>query len=191
MPHEDNREKNQEFEVEEKIQKSVGSTTRTCMEKETSVEDEPGASAEGTSAGSAEDEPEIDLKMAHINTARTERKRNREKQRRSDVNKGLDQLIYLVFAIDPQLKKEAEERAKKNPHGGRSLTADNALLSRVELLNCAVATLQHVHQENEERKMVIARLAEGLLGRKGNGAAPSHSGLPPSSLANSSQVSLS
>ena len=101
--------------------------------------------------------------------SRSERKRHREKQRRSDVNKGLDQMMALIFLIDPQLKAEAEERARKN-QGGRT-ASENTMLSRVELINSAVATLERVHRENEERKMVIAHLARGLLAGNGSGGA--------------------
>jgi len=105
-------------------------------------------------------------------SSRAERKRHREKQRRSDVNKGLDQLMELVFIIDPQLKFEAEERARK-ASGGRTASTDAPILSRVELINSAVATLERVHHENEQRKIVITHLAGGLLaGGNGNGGGP-------------------
>jgi hypothetical protein len=99
--------------------------------------------------------------------SRSERKRDREKKRRSDVNSGLDRMMALIFVIDPQLKAEAEERAKK-VQGGRATSAENPILSRVELINSAVMTLERIHRENEERKMVIAHLARGLLAGNAN-----------------------
>ena len=117
--------------------------------------------------------------------SRAERKRHREKKRRNDVNKGLDQLMELVFIIDPQLKFEAEERARK-ASGGRTSNTDAPLLSRVELINSAVVTLERVYRENEERKMVIGHLAGGLLAGNGGGGALLASvpgvGLPPNML---------
>lgn len=131
---------------------------------------------------------EAETEASLVELSRSERKRHREKKRRSDVNRGLDQLMDLVFLIDPELKLEAEDRAQK-ASGGRTTSSDPPLLSRVELINSAVATLERVHRENEERKMVIAHLARGLLaGGNGNGsggadaAAAAAAPLPPNSM---------
>ena len=40
--------------------------------------------------------------------SRSERKRHREKKRRSDVNKGFDDLMSLLIEIDPDVRAEAE-----------------------------------------------------------------------------------
>jgi len=104
--------------------------------------------------------------------SRSERKRNREQKRRDDVNKGLEQLTKMVFVIDPQLKAAAEDRAKKSH--GRTAVPESQLLSRVELVTSAVATMGRVHQENEMRKVIIAQLSRDLAAaRGGSGAAPS------------------
>jgi hypothetical protein len=104
-----------------------------------------------------------------LEMSRSERKREREKKRRGDVNRGLDQLMTLVFTIDPELRAEAEERHRKS-HSNRVVTRaePEAMLSRVELINATVATLHRVHQENEERKMVIAQLSRELLSNGGS-----------------------
>jgi hypothetical protein len=112
--------------------------------------------------------------------SRSERKREREKKRRGDVNQGLDQLMTLVFTIDPELRAEAEERHRKS-HSNRVATRvePEAMLSRVELINAAVATLHRVHQENEERKMVISQLSRELLSNGGS-AGPVSQPIPSS-----------
>lgn len=46
---------------------------------------------------------------------RREEKCNKEQQRRNALNDGLDVLLDLVFIIDPQLKLQAEQRARTSP----------------------------------------------------------------------------
>eukprot|EP00544_Gedaniella_sp_CCMP2646_P009781 CAMPEP_0202494322 /NCGR_PEP_ID=MMETSP1361-20130828/11103_1 /ASSEMBLY_ACC=CAM_ASM_000849 /TAXON_ID=210615 /ORGANISM="Staurosira complex sp., Strain CCMP2646" /LENGTH=210 /DNA_ID=CAMNT_0049124759 /DNA_START=8 /DNA_END=640 /DNA_ORIENTATION=+ len=93
--------------------------------------------------------------------SRSEKKRSREQQRRNQVNEGLDKLTDLIFIIDPDLKAAAKTRAVNN---NKSNVKDNQLLSRVELVDTAVATLTRVHQENEVNKMIVARLTAGNPG---------------------------
>jgi hypothetical protein len=95
--------------------------------------------------------------------SRTEKKRNREKKRREDVNHGFDQLMSLIFMIDPELKTEAEDRKKNSLGDGPKAKPEAPLLSRIELINAAIATLQRVHYENTKRKMTIALLSNGLF----------------------------
>lgn len=84
--------------------------------------------------------------------AKSEKKRNREQQRRNALNEGLDRLTELLFFVDPHLKTAAEERTAKN-----NKTSNNEqLLSRVELVNSAVSTLGRIHQENERNKQAAA-----------------------------------
>jgi hypothetical protein len=130
-------------------------------------------------SSAAVDEDSATVTSNFIDMSRTERKRDREKKRRGDVNRGLDQLMSLVFLISPELKAEAEDRRRKNHnHRVLSTTETEAMLSRVELINGAVATLQRIHRENEERKMVIAHLSMGLLAA--NGGNGGQQVLPPS-----------
>lgn len=143
------------------------------------VEEGKESLGEAGKEGAAKKEEETELTAAEIEKQRVERKRNREKQRRSDVTKGLEALLDLIFRIDPKLKLDAEERAA-NTAGGR-ITSDSSLLSRVELINIAVLTLERIHQENEERKMVITHLTRGLLAGKAAANHPEGAGpLPPS-----------
>jgi hypothetical protein len=125
---------------------------------------------------SSEVQGDTSASLASLERIRIERKRNREKKRRSDVNKGLDALMELVFVIDPRVKLEAEERAAKVTSGGRTGSSDApTILSRVELINTVYATLERVHEENGELKRVIAQLASNPgrgAGDAGTGAAP-------------------
>jgi hypothetical protein len=93
--------------------------------------------------------------------SRSERKRHREKKRRNDVNKGFDELMSLLLEIDPDVRAEAEERARRGQWKGGFGAQEENLLSRVDLIARAVQVLRRVHRENEERKQIIAKLSGG------------------------------
>lgn len=109
--------------------------------------------------------------------SKVERKRNREKQRRTEVTSGLDALLELMYVVDPRVRVEVEERATK-VDGSRGSGSDASALSRVELIHLAISTLERIHQENEERKLVIDRLAKALLSIEENGNNASLPGAP-------------
>jgi hypothetical protein len=96
--------------------------------------------------------------------SRSERKRHREKKRRSDVNKGFDDLMNLLVEIDPKVRIEAEERARRGQWKGSIGAQEDNLLSRVDLITRTVDVLRRVHRENEERKVIIMELARGGSG---------------------------
>lgn len=114
--------------------------------------------------------------------SRSERKRHREKKRRSDVNKGFDELTTLLLEIDPTVRAEAEERARRGQWKGNFGAQEDNLLSRVDLISRAVDVLRRVHSENEERKQIIASLSQppgaggSNLGFESAGAAVGASG---------------
>lgn len=93
--------------------------------------------------------------------SRSEKRRDREEEGCTDFDGALDRLMSLAFTIDPQLKAVAEAvygyKIDKNKLG------EEALLNHVELFNAAIATFQRLHRENEERKLVIAHIANWLL----------------------------
>jgi hypothetical protein len=90
---------------------------------------------------------------------RSERKRNREKNRRNSLNYRLEALAALLFKIDPTLK---------------SGKGDNAIMNRVNLIQSAVQTLERIHKENEERKLLITDLSGGT-GKGGQVSSRNHS----------------
>jgi len=92
---------------------------------------------------------------------RSERKRHREKKRRSDVNKGFDELMTLLLEIDPRVRAEAEERARRGQWKGQLGAHEDNLLSRVDLIGRTVEVLRRIHRENEERKLIIASFTRG------------------------------
>jgi hypothetical protein len=96
--------------------------------------------------------------------SRSERKRHREKKRRSDVNSGFDDLMNLLVEIDPTVRVEAEEKARRGQWKGSIGAQEDNLLSRVDLITRTVGVLRRVHRENEERKVVITELTRGSGG---------------------------
>lgn len=84
------------------------------------------------------------------NLSRSERKRNREQHRRNEVTNGLDALATMLAKIDPGRMKGGRWTSKKE-NGDVGVA-----MSRVELLNHALETLERLHTENEERKTVIS-----------------------------------
>lgn len=113
-----------------------------------------------------EDMGEEELDPATLATmTRSERKRYREKKRRSDVNKGFDDLMNLLIEIDPEVRTEAEERARRGQWKGSIGAQEDNLLSRVDLIGRTVSVLHRVHQENEQRKAIIGQLLHGTAGR--------------------------
>lgn len=97
---------------------------------------------------------------------RSERKRHREKKRRSDVNKGFDDLTSLLWDIDPTMRMEAEERAARLQTKGQSAgPPEAALLSRVDLISRATQLLRQLHHENERNKSIVSAFTrQGLIG---------------------------
>ena len=96
-----------------------------------------------------------------VRMSRSERKRHREKKRRSDVNKGFDELMTLLLEIDPGVRAEAEERARRGQWKGQLGAHEDNLLSRVDLIGRTAEALRRLHRENEERKLIIASLTRG------------------------------
>jgi hypothetical protein len=93
-----------------------------------------------------------------------DRKRHREKKRRKNVNKGFDDLMNLLVEIDPKVRIEAEERARRGQWKERIGAQEENLLGRVDLITRTADVLRRVHRENEERKVVIAELTRGDSG---------------------------
>lgn len=98
--------------------------------------------------------------------SRSERKRHREKKRRSDVNKGFDELMSLLLEIDPEVRADAEERASKGQCKRTLGSHEDNVLSRVDLIATAVRVLGRIHGENEKHKRIIEDFLKG-----GNGSA--------------------
>lgn len=109
------------------------------------------------------DDDVLDADMSPTKLAslsRSERKRYREKKRRSDVNKGFEDLMSLLLEIDPQVRAEAEERARRGQWKGALGSQEDNLLSRVDLISRTVHVMRRLHEENEQRKLIIDQLVQ-------------------------------
>jgi hypothetical protein len=93
--------------------------------------------------------------------SRSERKKYREKKRRSEVNKGFDELMALLLEIDPEVRSEAEERARRGQWKGAIGAHEENLLNRVDLIGRTVKVLSRLNRENEQRKVIIEELTRG------------------------------
>ena len=86
-----------------------------------------------------------------------EHKRNREKQRRSELNETLDDLSELVFQIDPALRSgRAAEEVGMEDQQLISAGRKNTITNRTELIQCTVRLLKRIHAQNQEKDKIIA-----------------------------------
>ena len=108
------------------------------------------------SSSSAKPGPEIgeDAKLQ----ARSERKRSREKQRRSDVNKQFTDLTQLLQKIEAE---DASDEDKKNgSSSSRGLTFNPS--NRVDLIARTILLMERLHHSNKKRKKEISSLQQQL-----------------------------
>lgn len=89
---------------------------------------------------------------------RSERKRQREKQRRSDLSNAFDELATFVIQVEPESgdpDADAKKKRKKSDGG-----EDASGITRLELIGRALRIMRRLHSENEERKRMIASFQE-------------------------------
>jgi hypothetical protein len=91
---------------------------------------------------------------ANKNLARTERKRSREKQRRSDVNKQFHDLTHLLRRMETEDPDEFSHLPPYSP------------ANRVELMGRTVQMLSVLYERNKKRKTEITDLQEQLEASK-------------------------
>jgi hypothetical protein len=79
---------------------------------------------------------------------RTEKKAHREKRRRSEVNKGMEELSSLLLEIDPSIA--SSHSTSKGDGAGQ--------MNRITLLNKTVEVLRSLHKENKKLKSKLKKL---------------------------------
>lgn len=92
---------------------ATAAKTAAAKKEQDHAGDNDGEEGEDGEGGSESFTPEELAAMS-----RSERKRHREKKRRSDVNKGFDELMTLLLEIDPVVRAEAEDRARRGQWKG-------------------------------------------------------------------------
>lgn len=80
-------------------------------------------------------------------TVKLERKRNREKLRRDEVNHALDELAEVIYMVEPNLKSGAS----KTDENGKG----EALTSRAQLIHFTRKFVLKVHEENKRLKALV------------------------------------
>jgi hypothetical protein len=106
--------------------------------------------------------PEDDIsEEVYARMSRSERKRYREKKRRSEVNKGFDDLTALLLKVDPQVSADSDADEKSS--GGRSASmkeGENPVLNRVDLITRTIKALDRMSRENDEFKALLAERSQ-------------------------------
>jgi len=86
--------------------------------------------------------------------SRTEKKRNREQQRRHEVNEGFDSLIDLLRRIEPRFRTGSRKPAFS---AGADMD-EHTITNRVDLLDYTMHLIQSLHDDNEKKKERIKEL---------------------------------
>lgn len=94
---------------------------------------------------------------------RSERKRQREKQRRSDLSGAFDELAAFIVQVEPDSVEDDHDKKKRRKSDAGAGGDDSAGITRLDLIGRAVRIMKRLHRENEERKRIIA----GMEGRGG------------------------
>lgn len=118
------------------------------------------ATTEQPSASDSEnlEEPEDEkLSAAQKARIRSERKRSREKQRRSDVNTQFSDLTALLKKIEAEDVQNDESR-----QAFMELTTSSNNMNRVDLIGKTISVLGRIHNDNRKRRLAIEELTEEL-----------------------------
>lgn len=118
---------------------------------------------EGAGATGGVDANGIPLEAKAV--ARSERKRSREKQRRSDVNKQFADLTEVLRRIEAELHAAASEGDSKVA-APRLLTTSFSPTNRVDLIARTIQVLTSLETVTKKQKTEIKRLAEDLEAAK-------------------------
>jgi hypothetical protein len=97
---------------------------------------------------------------------RSERKRQREKQRRSNLSNAFDELAAFMVQVEPEagnVEVDTKKKRKKSNEGGE----DASGITRLDLIGRALRIMKRLHKENEERKRLVAGMHD-RVGGQGN-----------------------
>jgi hypothetical protein len=91
---------------------------------------------------------------------KSERKRQREKQRRFDLANAFDELALLLGRIEPEdLDSSSGSRKRKKRNGDEPDIdpADAAGMTRLDLIGRTILAIRRLHGENHELKQALAQ----------------------------------
>lgn len=95
---------------------------------------------------------------------KSERKRQREKQRRSDLANAFDELNSLLTRVDPEESETSQSKSRRRRKSvGDSSEADQPSaeasgLTRLDLIGRTIETIKKLHQENMELRQSLSSL---------------------------------
>jgi hypothetical protein len=90
------------------------------------------------------------------NSKRSERKRQREKQRRSDLTSAFEELSELILKIEPGvLPVEQGKKKKKTTDGSDALSSG---MTRLDIVARTVEVVKTLHEENEKNKRLLEEM---------------------------------
>lgn len=96
---------------------------------------------------------------------RSERKRQREKQRRSDLSNAFDDLAAFMNHVEPEDDDADPDGKRRKKKVGDVDEAGGA--TRLDLIGRALKLMKRLHAENEERKGYIAGMRDTGRGDPG------------------------
>ncbi len=144
---------------------STGPSTNSCPPSSNSAPSNQQVSESNAGTDFMENPDLSEEKKAQI---RSERKRNREKQRRSDVNSQFAALTELLkrvegYDLDSDVSDDEDEKETKkrkvNPVGGvMNITPSN----RVDLIARTIAVMDRLHQVNRSLRQNVKELRKTL-----------------------------
>ena len=111
--------------------------------------------------GFGEDEPGGD--NPGKKSDRQSAKREREKQRRSNLAKAFEELGQLLAQIDPEDADSQQNRRRRRRSGGDEYenTGDAAGMTRLDTISRTIDTLRHLHSENINLRRTVEKLRRG------------------------------
>jgi hypothetical protein len=112
--------------------------------------------------------PKMDSESMMSGMSQSERKRFREKKRRSEITNAIDQLTKILLKVEPAnliqqnnlvySTNSSDIPSRAGRSNGGSGGGGQQPLNRTEIINHAVQVLERLFRENEERKLQIMRL---------------------------------
>ena len=109
-------------------------------------------------------DPNDDLGEDNETSKRSERKRQREKQRRSDLSHAFEELSAFIVQVEPNAPdgdgntntNSGKKKRKKSGDGGE----ESSGITRLDLVSRALRVMKRLHRENEQNKRIIASMRE-------------------------------
>lgn len=114
-----------------------------------------------SNAGDGEDE-----NFGGDDSKKSERKRQRERQRRYDLANAFDELASLLSEIEDGSDASAQHRRRRRKSQGGGDAADmdqsdSSGMTRLDLIGRSVEAMRKLHRENIELKRVVEQQREG------------------------------